>query len=110
MITNILSPDKAIGDFVNMRTTHPGHLSGMAKPVGSEPSKNFADLLMAGINDVNDKQQNFSDLSLKAVTDPASVDAHDLTIAMAEATMSLNIAKNVIDRVLRAYQTISTLR
>lgn len=111
MISPTLGPDKALGDFVALRTSNPAHFKGNGRIAGEkEESKSFAEMLQGGLADVNNKQQVFADLSVKAVTDPSSVDTHDLTIAMSEATMSLNIAKNVIDRVLRAYQTLTTLR
>ena len=35
--------------------------------------------------------------------DPDSVDVHDVTIAMAEANLSLKLAQSVIDRVIRSW-------
>jgi len=42
--------------------------------------------------------------------DPDSVDAHDVTIAMAKANMSLNITRTVLDRVVRAWKDIINTR
>lgn len=108
--TTGISAEKALGDIVKLKTSSKTHFGDELAPALDDSQKSFADLMMDGINDVNDKQNLFEDLSAKAVIDPDSVDAHDVTIALAESTMSLNIAKNVIDRVLRAYQTITTLR
>jgi flagellar hook-basal body complex protein FliE len=44
------------------------------------------------------------------ITDPDSVDVHDVTISLAEANMALNITKAVLDRVVRAYRDITSAR
>ena len=44
------------------------------------------------------------------VTDPDSVDVHEVTIALAEANLALSITKAVADRALRAYQEIINVR
>ena len=38
------------------------------------------------------------------ITDPESVDVHDVTIALAEANLSLSMTKAIIDRAIRAYR------
>jgi len=105
---NILGSDAARGDFFALKATNNRHMS--EKPMVPNGEKSFGQLMFDSLNDVNDKQQQYADLSIMAVTDPDSVDAHDVTIAGAEASMSLNIARNVIDRVVRAYRDITTLR
>ncbi|UWV00166.1 flagellar hook-basal body complex protein FliE, partial [Treponema pallidum] len=42
--------------------------------------------------------------------DPESVDVHDVTVAMAEASMSLKIAQTVIDKVLKSWNDVTTAR
>jgi flagellar hook-basal body complex protein FliE len=44
------------------------------------------------------------------LVDPDSVDAHDVTIAMAKANMSLNITRTVLDRVVRGWKDIINTR
>jgi flagellar hook-basal body complex protein FliE len=44
------------------------------------------------------------------ITDPDSVDIHDVTIALAEANLSLSMTKAIMDRAIRAYQEIVNLR
>ena len=95
------------GDMFALKVTDPRHFSGEKK---TEGASNFGELLMNSMNEVNAKQQDYSALSQKAVLDPSSVDPHDITIAGAEANLSLNIAKNVIDRVIRGYREITSLR
>ena len=44
------------------------------------------------------------------IVDPESVDVHDITIAMAEASMSLKIAQTLIDRVVKSWNDITITR
>ena len=44
------------------------------------------------------------------ITDPDSVDIHDVTTAMAKARMSMDLAKSVIDRLVSGWNEISTTR
>jgi flagellar hook-basal body complex protein FliE len=103
-----LQNNQVRGDMFTLKTTDPRHLGG--GDAARAGSKDFGSLLMDSMNEVNNKQVAYSDLSQKAVIDPSSVDPHDITIAGAEANLSLNIAKNVIDRVIRAYRDITSLR
>ena len=105
---NTINPNSATGDIFTLKLTNPKHF-GDAETV-PKGEKSFGQMMFDGLNDVNDKQNNYADLSIKAITDPNSVDPHDVTIAGAEANMSLNIARNVIDRVVRAYRDLTTLR
>jgi len=81
-----------------------------ATAAGDEPRSEFEKMFFDSISTVNDLQQNASTLSQLALTNPDAVDAHDLTIAMAEANLTLSIAKQVIDRAVRAYKEILTMR
>jgi flagellar hook-basal body complex protein FliE len=44
------------------------------------------------------------------VTDPTSVNVEDVTIALAEANLSLSMTKAVVDRALAAYREIINVR
>ena len=44
------------------------------------------------------------------ITDPDSVDAHDVTTAMARANLSLNIARTVMDRIVKGWKEVINLR
>ena len=46
----------------------------------------------------------------KLITDPDDVDIHDVTIAMAKARQSLNLAQTVIDRLVTGWNEITTTR
>lgn len=72
--------------------------------------KSFQDYLLEAVNSVNSQQNAASKLSEKMITDPDSIDIHDVTIAMSKARMSLNLAQNVIDRLVTGWNEITTTR
>ena len=59
---------------------------------------------------MNSQQLNVSALQEKVITDPDSVDIHDVTTAMAKAQMSLDLAQNVIDRLVKGWNDLSQNR
>ena len=59
---------------------------------------------------VNEKQLDVSRVEQKLITDPDSVDIHDVTTAMAKAQMSLNLAQTVIDRLLTGWSELQATR
>jgi flagellar hook-basal body complex protein FliE len=72
--------------------------------------KGFAETLAGALGDVNDMQMNAYNLTQKFITEPGSVDVHDLTLGMAKANLSLSITKAIFDRALRAYSEIINIR
>jgi len=93
----------------NVDTSKTNSSSSLTKiPMATKGS--FDDYLLDAVNYVNDKQIASSDMTEKVVTDPDSVDVHDVTIAMAEANLSLSLAQNVIDKLTSAWETISSGR
>ncbi|MDR0910577.1 MAG: flagellar hook-basal body complex protein FliE, partial [Spirochaetaceae bacterium] len=59
---------------------------------------------------VSARQQSVAALQQQAITDPDSVEAHQITIAQAEAQMSLNIARTVINRLVQGWQETINMR
>ena len=104
-----LTPSEARGDIFTLSTTNPRHIQGgdLQPPEGQ---KSFGQMLFDTISQVNDELQFAQNISVQSVSDPDSVEAHDVTIAMAKANLSLSITKNVLDRVVQAYKDITTLR
>ena len=62
------------------------------------------------MNTVNTQQTDVTKLQERLITDPDSVDVHDVTIAMSKARMSLNLAHSVIDRLVSGWNEITTTR
>ena len=77
---------------------------------GTEGKKSFQDFLLEAVNTVNNQQNEVSGLAEKLITNPDEVDVHDVTIAMAKARQSLNLAQNVIDRLTTSWNEITTTR
>ena len=73
-------------------------------------SKSFQSYLLEAMDSMNQEQVNVSKLSEQIITDPDSVDIHDVTIAMSKARMSLNLAQSIIDRLVTGWNEISTTR
>ena len=62
------------------------------------------------MNAANADQMNSQDLFVKMITEPDSVEVHDVTIAMAKANMSLQMTKSIVDGAVKAYKDIINMR
>ena len=105
---------QAMGDVVTMKTNNPAHVGSdltytQKTSLGSE-SKGFGEVLETALNSVNQLEMESEDLSQLMVTDPDEVDVHDITIAMGQANLALNITKAVVDKALQAYKEIINMR
>ena len=78
--------------------------------VQSGQSKSFQSYLLDALSTVNNQQMDVTAVQEKLITDPDDVDIHDVTIAMAKARQSLNLAQTVIDRLVSGWNEITTTR
>ena len=78
------------------------------QPAGQ--SKTFQSYLLDALNTVNTQQLDVTDVQEKLITSPDEVDIHDVTISMAKARQSLNLAQTVIDRLVSGWNEITTTR
>ena len=105
---------EALGDVVTMARTSPQHLAGVGETAapasGTGVEAAFGELLLKALNQVNDSQVTAVDLAQQRITDPASVDVHDVTIALAEANLAISMTKAIVDRALTAYREIINVR
>ncbi len=81
-----------------------------ADAAGQTVGANFGDMLFDSLQGVSNLEQEHGSLAVQAVLNPEEVDAHDVTIAAAQANMALSITKNVVDQVIQAYRDITNLR
>lgn len=88
----------------------PVHSQNFAQTEVSKTSKSFETYLMEAVNSVNQNQLEVNKIQERLITDPDSVDIHDVTIAMSKARMSMNLAQTVIDRLVTSWNEISTTR
>ena len=110
-----------------MRVTHEKHIAsnpadfnslganitGTGKKIGADMairSGTFADAMMSALDQVSASQQRASTLNQAALIDPDSVNVEDVSIAMAEATLSLNITRNVLNRLVQGWRDVINTR
>jgi flagellar hook-basal body complex protein FliE len=119
--------DAVTGNAVSMKTTHPKHFALNPAAPGTI-GKNIIDLkdktgadavvragtfeqtMLQALDKVSGDQQAASALSRQAITEPGSVDVHDITIAQAKASMSLNITRNVLSRLVQDWRDLINTR
>lgn len=109
---DLLSSLSAHGGQIEQLRTDPRHfdVNGKTGPLDDSGKPTFQDAMISAMEGVNADQIKATDLYQKMITDPNSVDAHDVTLAGAQAAMSLNLAKNVVERGLQAYRDIINMR
>jgi flagellar hook-basal body complex protein FliE len=118
---DLLSPLSAHGQVIELERSDPRHLpraqaAGGGRTAGDEArsgapgESGFGRLLFDALNNVNERQHATMDLTEAMLTDPDSVDVHDVTVAIAEANLALSMTKAVMDRAIRAYQEIINTR
>ena len=99
---------------VTLLRTDPRHFtmdrqSGVATATETG-TENFQKMMYEALDGVNRLQNESADISKKMIIDPESVDPHDVTIAMAKANTALALTKAVIDRSIKAYKEILSIR
>ena len=99
------------GDQVALNATHKSHFGvQQIKKNDETSSEEFVNALKGALGETNNLQQGLTDITQAYLTDPESVDVHDVTIAMSKANMSLEITKAVVDGALKAYNNIINIR
>ncbi len=105
-----------------MLRTNPAHsgsaslssiIPGQQNEISNSADKklgSFESYLVNAVSEMNNQQINVNKVGEQLITDPDSVDIHDVTTAMAKAQMSLNLAQTVIDRLVTGWNEISTTR
>lgn len=107
----ILSNSQLSGDIVNLKVNNQKHI-GDKKPVKNDPNpvQSFGDLFKKALSDVNDLENKSVQLTNQMAIDPESVNIHDVQIAAEQAEMAVLFSKGIVDRVIRAYKEITTVR
>lgn len=99
------------GRNISMRRLHDRHFDIGGKIPGQKNEQNgFRSMLLDALNQTNNLQKAEEDIKTQMLTDPDSVSAHDVTIAMAKARMSLSITKSVVDKAVSAYREIGRMQ
>ncbi len=107
-----IANNQAKGHIVNLLRTNAKHMFGTNenKVSGENTVESFGNLFANALNNVNNEQMESMELSELMITDPDSVNVHDVTIAMAEANLSLSMTKSIVDGVIKAYTNIINTR
>jgi flagellar hook-basal body complex protein FliE len=108
----ITHPYHMVPNFENI-LNQGANLSEMGNKIGTEAvtrSGLFDDAMLQALDKVSGLQQFASALEQAAIIDPESVDVHDLTIAQAEASLALNITRNILNRVVQGWRDIINTR
>ncbi|MCQ2247499.1 MAG: flagellar hook-basal body complex protein FliE [Treponema sp.] len=105
---------------LELNRTSAGHLGTSAisgfkpaaegKESGGIKKAGFEDYILQAFNEMNGQQLKVSQLNEQIVTDPESVDIHDVTTSMAKAKMSMDLAQTVIERLVKGWTDLSQNR
>lgn len=110
--------NSAMGDLVQLARTNPLHYTANGK-IGSSAGADkvqaggpasFEQAMFKALDGVNADQSKSNNLIEQMLVDPESVDAHQVTISMAEASLSLNLAKTIMSRVVSAWKDVINIR
>ncbi|MDR1444750.1 MAG: flagellar hook-basal body complex protein FliE [Treponema sp.] len=129
---SVTSINMAGGDYLAMRLTHEKHMSADAftraggftgktgeSVIGLENitgagavtrAGSFEESMLRALDQVSAADVFAGELAQKAITEPDSVDIHDLTIAQAKASMSLDITRNILSRLVQGWKDIINTR
>ena len=110
-LMKMVGPEAALGDVVQLNRSRPRHFNEDGNMAGA-PVKTggFGEMVVDALNSANNAEMESAGLMQQMITDPDSVNVHDVTIAMAKAEMSVNLTKSVIDGAVKAYKEIISTR
>jgi flagellar hook-basal body complex protein FliE len=112
----ILRPELVSGDTIAMQVNNPRHL---VKPDHSSAGKtgeavfrsdSFGDMMLQRLDQISVEQLEPERIARLAITAPGTVDAHDVTIAQAKASMSLDITRTILNRVVQGWRDLINTR
>ena len=116
-----------IDSTISMVRTHQGHMGPLDSPFANSGANiinlertigagnitragTFQHAMLQALDGVSASQQNASRLAHEAIINPHLVDAHDISIAQAQARMSLDIATNILNRVVQGWRDVINTR
>ncbi len=89
------------------------NLAALGDAIGADQingAGSFQEAMLKALDEVNADQAQSTKMFEALIVDPDSVDAHDVTIAMAKANLSLNISRTVLNRIVSAWKDIINTR
>ncbi|MDR1930690.1 MAG: flagellar hook-basal body complex protein FliE [Treponema sp.] len=88
-------------------------IAALGDAVGSERVMKdgaFDSTMLKALDKVSGYQQKADYMIQQALIDPESVDVHDIANAQAQANMSLNMARTILNRVVQSWKDIINTR
>jgi len=124
---SFISASGAKNYATQMMRTHPKHMLPPDSPYFGSGNKvlalekkidaqhvtragTFEQAMLQALDKVSGADQFTKQLEKQAIIDPDSVDIHDITIAQAEASMALNITRNVLSRMVQGWRDLINTR
>ncbi|MDR2718468.1 MAG: flagellar hook-basal body complex protein FliE [Treponema sp.] len=114
-------------DMISMVRTNPKHMGpldspyagtgnnilALGKKIGTDGitgAGTFEQAMLQALDKVSGAQQRATGLEREAIINPNSVDVHDVTIAQAEASMSLGITRIILSRLVQGWRDLINTR
>ena len=88
-------------------------IASLGKTIGAENAMKdgiFSETMLKALDKVSDFQKNSSNLYVQSILAPDTVNVEDISMAEAQANMSLNIARTILNRVVQAWKDIINTR
>ena len=109
---SITHPYRQVPDFESI-LNQGKQLAELGQKIGADEllrSGTFAESMLGALDKVSAYQQLASNMIQDAITDPELYDAHDITIAQSQATLALNITRNVLSRIVQGWRDLINVR
>ncbi len=99
------------GNIVNLKASNQRHFGFAPTPKGNRDFvTEFGNSVNKSLRDVNKLQVHADKLGQKRMLKPESVNITDLMIAAQKAQLSLNLTKNIIQKSIQAYKSLTGIR
>ena len=88
-------------------------IAAMGKVIGAENALKdglFSETMLKALDKVSDYQKYTDNLYEQAILAPDSVNVEDIAMAEAQANMSFNIARTIMNRVVQAWKDVINTR
>ena len=88
-------------------------IASLGKTIGAENAMKdgiFSETMLKALDKVSDFQKQSSNLYVQSILAPDTVNVEDISMAEAQANMSLNIARTILNRVVQAWKDIVNTR
>jgi flagellar hook-basal body complex protein FliE len=113
MISMIRTDARHVGPLTSPYAGTGANILSLRDKIGAEGitgAGTFEDAMLQALDKVSSRHQYTSSLQQQAITDPDSVDVHDITIAQAQANMALGITRNILSRLVQGWRDLINTR